>query len=308
MEHQSGNEFRRYSLGYCESNFAFHFPFFVQASNPQHTAARTEVVNASSQKGAQAVGSSIEDLAQAVLLRCLELGSRDNMTLVLADLRPKPPPDRERPETSGAATVGEVIMNIEKVPAGREHELSGAVIISGESSAAPLCGQNGGSGVEGGGRGLGGSICDPSAILVSGSVNFPASGEESCLEPGSPGRSAFGAGAAEGVRDEGCHCAVDGRDPTQQLHVYGSSTGLSSGDMPAHEKEDVTRPPTECSVGDAAGLSMRFLTVVPVDRPITRGVQDHDVDIDSVLLKTEGMSVGGEPAGAGPRSVYAGNT
>lgn len=39
----------------------------------------------------------VEVLARAVLQRCLALGSRDNMTIVLADLRPpKPPPEAGR--------------------------------------------------------------------------------------------------------------------------------------------------------------------------------------------------------------------
>lgn len=43
----------------------------------------------------RASGAEIEALARAVLRRCLDLGSRDNMTIVLADLRPR------KPQTSG---------------------------------------------------------------------------------------------------------------------------------------------------------------------------------------------------------------
>lgn len=147
-----------YDMAACVAPTTSHSPRFNSHANVRcYQVATRNLLCKENGEGTSAIPSNaalVETLARAVLQRCLALGSRDNMTIVLADLRPPEPP----PEVRGVDETS--------TPGGEGHATD--IPVEGGQSAVPGVGGAGKRGREGsgstgsgvGGVGVGGAVVD----------------------------------------------------------------------------------------------------------------------------------------------------
>lgn len=140
-----------------------------QVSKIEAASARDGASDRVSHKGMEPAKCFVDSLARAVLRRCLALGSRDNMTVVLADLRPKPPPDPEVALSNGTSGQAEGLARALEQPCSDEtcgvHERAVAPF---EIRPASLVQGDGGYRLDTGGAASLDGGSDPSAVEVGG--------------------------------------------------------------------------------------------------------------------------------------------